>query len=201
MGTALVTARAPRIEAFAAVRVVTAPRVRVGIADGVLMSVVARILVRLALASSSVKFTKFMSLFRLTVLVTFESTTTGTTRLLLEIGGKEGVVDETIGNGCTAHGGANGVGLRASEVAVDAQLAVSGLRFGNGDSRLSVVLSGLRGDVETVSFEKDGVLGEEFDLTRIFAVNVGEIGRGSVADDAFRRRFFFFGLFNLRLLF
>ena len=57
MGTALVTARAPRIEAFAAVRVVIAQCVRVGIADGVLMSVVARILVRLALASSSVKFT------------------------------------------------------------------------------------------------------------------------------------------------
>jgi hypothetical protein len=45
MGTALVTARAPRIEAFPAARVVVVARVRVGIADGVLMSVVARILV------------------------------------------------------------------------------------------------------------------------------------------------------------
>lgn len=65
MGTALVTARAPRIEAFAVVvRVVTAPRVRVGIADGVLMSVVARILVRLTLTFVGVKLgTTFYSVF------------------------------------------------------------------------------------------------------------------------------------------
>jgi hypothetical protein len=66
MGTALVTARAPRIEAFPAARVVVVARVRVGIADGVLMSVVARILVRHTLASHPWEMQAFLSFERVT---------------------------------------------------------------------------------------------------------------------------------------